>query len=122
MENNHLDHAAQCGTTCPQEQEQTTVVETTVIETPQIIRTEILERVKALVDGPVEQVKDELENLKQQYYKVKRNEVEALFKAHIESGLPEAEFVPPFDEYEETLKALLVTFKERKAQYLQEEL
>lgn len=121
MENNHLDHAAQCGTTCPQEQEQTTVVETTVIETPQIIRTEILERVKALVDGPVEQVKDELENLKQQYYKVKRNEVEALFKAHIESGLPEAEFVPPFDEYEETLKALLVTFKERKAQYLQEQ-
>ncbi len=121
MENNHLDPAAQCGTTCPQEQEQTIVVETTVNVTPQMSRCDILERVRAIIDGPIEEVKDEIETLKQNYYKVKRNEVEAAFKEHVEKGLPEAEFTPAFDEYEEPLKELLGSFKERKALYLQEQ-
>lgn len=121
MENTHFDPAAQSGTACPQEQEQTNVVETTVTETSQMSRCEILERVKVIVTAPVDEVKDEIENLKQNYYKVKRNEVEVAFKAHIESGLPENEFVPQHDEYEEELKELLASFKERKAQHLQEQ-
>ena len=120
MENTHLDPAAQSGTACPQEQEQTIVVETTVTETPQLSRAEIVERVREIVDAPINEVKDEVEALKQNYYKVKRAEVEAAYKAHIESGLPEAEFIPQHDELEEPLKELLATFKERKAKYLQE--
>ena len=119
MENTHLDPAAQSGTACPQEQEQTIVVETTVNETSQMSRAEIVERMRVIVDAPINEVKDEVETLKQNYYKVKRNEVEAAYKVHIESGLPEAEFVPEHDELEEPLKELLAAFKERKAQYLQ---
>ena len=119
MENTHLDLAAQSGTACPQEQEQTIVVETTVTETPQMSRAEIVERVRQIVDAPINEVKDEVEALKQNYYKVKRAEVEAAYKAHIESGMPEAEFTPEHDELEEPLKELLASFKERKAQYLQ---
>ena len=121
MENNHLDPAAQCGTTCPQEQEQNNVTETTVAETPQLSRAEIVERMREIVEKPVEEVKDEIETLKQNYYKTRRVEIEAAYKVHIESGLPEAEFTPAPDECEETLKELLAAFKERKTQYLQEQ-
>ena len=120
MENTHLDPAAQSGTACPQEQEQTIVIESTVTETSQLSRTEILERVRQIVDAPIDEVKDEIEALKQNYYKVKRAEVEAAYKAHIEAGNPEAEFTPQHDELEEPLKELLAAFKERKAQYLKE--
>lgn len=120
MENTHLDPAAQCGTACPQEQEQTIVIESTVTETSQLSRAEILERVRQIVDAPIDEVKDEIEALKQNYYKVKRAEVEAAYKAHIEAGNPEAEFTPQHDELEEPLKELLAAFKERKAQYLKE--
>ena len=120
MENTHLDPAAQSGTACPQEQEQTIVIESTVTETSQLSRAEILERVQQIVDAPIDEVKDEIEALKQNYYKVKRAEVEAAYKAHIEAGNPEAEFTPQHDELEEPLKELLAAFKERKAQYLKE--
>ncbi|MBQ2978972.1 MAG: DUF349 domain-containing protein [Bacteroidaceae bacterium] len=119
MENTHLDPAAQSGTACTQEQEQTIVVETTQVETPQMSRADIIERIRQIVEAPIEEVKDEVETLKQNYYKVKRAEVEAAYKIHIESGLSEAEFTPQHDEYEEELKELLSTFKERKAQYLE---
>lgn len=121
MENTHLDPAAQSGTTCPQEQEQNIVVEATVNTTPLMSRSEILERVRAIIDNPIEEVKDEVETLKQNYYKVRRTEIEAAYKEHIESGKPEAEFTPEYDEYEEPLKELLANFKERKAQYLQQQ-
>ena len=120
MENTHLDPAAQSGTACPQEQEQTIVIESTVTETSQLSRAEILERVRQIVDAPIDEVKDEIEALKQNYYKVKRAEIEAAYKAHIEAGNPEAEFTPQHDELEEPLKELLAAFKERKAQYLKE--
>ena len=119
MENTHLDPAAQSGTACTQEQEQTIVVETTQVETPQMSRADIIERIRQIVEAPIEEVKDEVETLKQNYYKVKRAEVEAAYKIHTESGLSEAEFTPQHDEYEEELKELLSTFKERKAQYLE---
>ena len=101
MENTHLDPAAQSGTACTQEQEQTIVVETTQVETPQMSRADIIERIRQIVEAPIEEVKDEVETLKQNYYKVKRAEVEAAYKIHIESGLSEAEFTPLHDEYEE---------------------
>ena len=121
MENTHLDPAAQSGTACPQEQEQTTVVTTSVSESLPTSRQEIIERLRSIVVAPIEEVKDEVETLKQNYYKTKRAEVEAAYKIHIENGLPEAEFVPEHDDLEETLKELLATFRERKAVYLQEQ-
>ena len=121
MENTHLDPAAQSGTACPQEQEQTTVVTTSVSESLPTSRQEIIERLRSIVEAPIEEVKDEVETLKQNYYKTKRAEVEAAYKIHIENGLPEAEFVPEHDDLEETLKELLATFRERKAVYLQEQ-
>lgn len=121
MENTHLDPATQSGTTCPQEQEQNNVKETVVTETPQMSRAEIVERLRLIVANPIEEVKDEVENLKQNYYKTRRIEIEAAYKVHLENGMPEAEFSPEHDDLEETLKALLAEFKERKAQYMQEQ-
>ncbi len=116
MENSHFDPAAQSGTTCPQEQEQINMTN----ENSMLSRVEIIERIRTLANGAVEEVKDEIENLKQNYYKTKRIEVENAYKAHIDSGLPEAEFTPEPDMHEEELKELLANFKERKALYLQE--
>lgn len=124
MENTHLDPAAQSGTTIPQEQEQEQAQNQTELQTSEeattMTREDIIARIRTLIERPVEEVKDEIDNLKQNYYKAKRTDVENAYKAYIESGKPENEFVPEIDIFEEQLKELLSTFKERKAQYLQQ--
>lgn len=126
MESTHLDPAAQSGTTTPQEQEQEQNQSQTQPETQHseesgyMTREEIVSRIRTLVECPVEEVKDEIDNLKQNYYKVKRIDVENAYKAYIESGAPENGFVPEPDIFEEQLKELLSVFKERKSQYLQQ--
>ncbi len=124
MENTHLDPAAQSGTTIPQEQEQEQAQNQPELQTSEeattMTREDIIARIRTLIERPVEEVKDEIDNLKQNYYKAKRTDVENAYKAYIESGKPENEFVPEIDTFEEQLKELLSTFKERKAQYLQQ--
>ncbi len=119
MENTHFDPIANGETTCTQEQEQNTETTQSTPEVASMTREEIVARIRTLVDAPIEETKDEIENLKQTYYKVKRAEVEAAYKAYIESGLPENSFVPEHDNQEEQLKELLAAYKERKAAYLQ---
>lgn len=78
---------------------------------------EIIESLRKLVEGPVEEVKEEVDELKQAYYKQKKIEIEEARNAFVAAGNPEAEFVPTPDEQEETLKALLAVFREKKAEY-----
>lgn len=86
-----------------------------------LTKDEILDRLQALVDAPVETVRDEVESLKQAYYKIRRNEVDELRKAFVEQGGDEKDFVAPEDTQENFLKELLGSYREKKAVYLEEE-
>lgn len=86
-----------------------------------ITKEEILNRLQALVDAPIETVRGEVESLKQAYYKIRRNEVDELKKAFIEQGGDEKDFSIPEDSQENYLKELLNSYKEKKAAYLAEE-
>ena len=86
-----------------------------------LTKEEILNRLQALVDAPIETVRGEVESLKQAYYKIRRNEVDELKKAFIEQGGDEKDFSIPEDSQENYLKELLNSYKEKKAAYLAEE-
>ena len=82
-----------------------------------LTKEEILNRLQALVDAPIETVRGEVESLKQAYYKIRRNEVDELRKAFVEQGGDEKDFTTQ----ENFLKELLGSYKEKKAAYLAEE-
>ena len=84
-------------------------------------REEIVARVKELVDQPVESVKDEIDSLKQNYYKLRKNEVEEARRKFEEETGDTSGFTPEPDECEETLKGLLNVFKEKKAKLLEQQ-
>lgn len=86
-----------------------------------LTKEEILNRLQALVDAPIETVRGEVESLKQAYYKICRNEVDELRKAFVEQGGDEKDFTAPEDTQENFLKELLGSYKEKKAAYLAEE-
>ena len=86
-----------------------------------LTKEEILNRLQALVDAPIETVRGEVESLKQAYYKIRRNEVDELRKAFVEQGGDEKDFTAPEDTQENFLKELLDSYKEKKAAYLAEE-
>lgn len=86
-----------------------------------LTKEEILNRLQALVDAPIETVRGEVESLKQAYYKIRRNEVDELRKAFVEQGGDEKDFTAPEDTQENFLKELLSSYKEKKAAYLAEE-
>lgn len=86
-----------------------------------ITKDEILNRLQTLVDAPVETVRDEVESLKQAYYKIRQNEENTLKRAFIEQGGKEEDFAVPEDAQEERLKELLNDYKEKKAAFMAEE-
>ncbi|MDR2628117.1 MAG: DUF349 domain-containing protein [Dysgonamonadaceae bacterium] len=81
----------------------------------------IIDRIKELVVQEVDAVKDEIDTLKQNFYKQRRNETEESKKQFVESGGEESEFQAPKDELEDELKVLLFRFKERKSKLQIEE-
>ncbi len=83
---------------------------------------EILDKLSELLDAPADKTKNEVESLKQAFYKIHRGEVEELKKAFIESGGEEKDFIVPVDEKEAKLKELLAAHREkRSALHAQEE-
>ena len=103
-------HAGQ--TMTPAEEEQNSAQ-----PAPKLSREEIIDALRKLIEGPVEEVKEEVDELKQAYYKQKKIEIEEARNAFVAAGNPEADFVPAPDEQEETLKSLLAVFREKKAEY-----
>ena len=79
---------------------------------------ELIAALKELVAKEVDQVKDDVENIKQLFYKKHKIELEEKKKLFIENGGDENEFTPEKDENEEELKALLNEFKSKKAVYI----
>ena len=78
-------------------------------------KAELVDAIKLLINKEVEVVKDEVELIKQLFYKKTKAEIEELKKSFIEDGNEENEFLAPKDELEESFKALLNTFKAKKA-------
>ena len=78
-------------------------------------KAELIETLKSLINKEVGDIKDEVEIIKQLFYKKAKAEVEELKKAFIEAGGEEIEFLAPKDQLEETFKSLLNEFRSKKA-------
>ena len=106
-----------------------TNLEKVVIEQPKIVKAtrpdyanstkpELIEALKALIDKEVDVAKDEVETVKQLFYKKTKLEIEDQKKQYIESGGLEEEFISAKDELEEAFKSLLNQFRGKKAAYM----
>lgn len=92
-----------------------------VAATSKLSKEEILEKLTVLVEAAADASRNEVEWLKQAFYKIHRNEVDELKKAFLESGREEEDFVVPEDETEIKIKELLSVYKEKRALILAEE-
>ena len=98
-----------------------TVDEATANAVGKLSKEEILEKLTELVNAAAEATRNEVESLKQAFYKIHRAEVEELKKAFLENEGEEKDFVAPEDEDENKLKELLAVYKEKRAAILAEE-
>ena len=95
---------------------------TIAINIDKLNKEEIIERLAIIVEKNItDQIKNEVDLLKQAFYKQKRNELEAEKKAFTEVGNEEKDFQPKEDIQENKLKELLSLFKEKKAAISAEE-
>lgn len=81
----------------------------------EMLKPELLETLKQLVEKYVNAVKDDVEAIKQSFYKQLRNEVEEQKKKFVEQGGEEVDFQYEKDELEVELKSLLAIYREKKA-------
>lgn len=93
-----------------------TVEEATANAVGKLSKEEILEKLTGLVNAAAEATRNEVEALKQAFYKIHRAEVEELKKAFLENEGEEKDFVVPEDEDENKLKELLAVYKEKELQ------
>ncbi|MCD8263823.1 MAG: DUF349 domain-containing protein [Tannerellaceae bacterium] len=87
-------------------------------ETGKLSKEEIVQQLSALVNNAANASRNDIESLKQAYYKIRRSEVEELKKTFLETGGEEKDFVAPEDEAENTIKDLLADYKKAKAELL----
>lgn len=92
-----------------------------VAATNKLSKEEILEKLTGLVEAAADASRNEVESLKQAFYKIHRNEVEELKKAFLENGGEEKDFAVPEDETEIKIKELLAVYKEKRAVIIAEE-
>lgn len=97
------------------------VSEETMIAAGKLSKEEILEKLSELVGAAAEVTRNEIEALKQAYYKIRRNEVEEMKKEFLENGGEESEFVSSEDPAESKIKEFLAVYKEKRAALLAEE-
>jgi len=76
---------------------------------------DIFEQLRQLIEAPKKYHRNEVDTLKQTYYRLRRSEIEAKKKEFLESGGDEKDFITPKDETEAQFKALLAEFKEKRA-------
>jgi hypothetical protein len=81
-------------------------------------KAELTDALTLLIDKEVDTVKDEVEIIKQLFYKKTKLEIEDQKKLFIENGGKEEEFIVAKDELEETFKSLLNKFRLKKATYM----
>jgi len=98
--------------------EQTEIPKSTKPDHAYSTKPELIDALKLLIDKEVDAVKDEVEIIKQLFYKKTKLEFEEQKKQYIEAGGIEEEFVVTKDEFEETFKSLLNQFRGKKATFM----
>lgn len=78
-------------------------------------RNELVDKLKLLMVGEIEQIKEDVESIKQLFYKKQKSELEEQKKLFLENGGEEADFIAVIDDLEATLKSLLNDYKTRKS-------
>jgi len=78
-------------------------------------KSELVDSLKLLIDKDVDAVKEEVEIIKQLFYKKIKSEIEELKRIFIDKGGDEIDFLSPKDELEEAFKSLLNIFRAKKA-------
>lgn len=96
-------------------------VEAEISAVGNLTKEEILEKLTELVATSAESARNEVDSLKQAYYKIRRNEVDELKKAFLADEGEEKDFKVPDDESESKMKELLTTYKEKRAAVIAEE-
>lgn len=82
---------------------------------------EIIARVKAIVESGGTGDKQELDALKQLFYKLHNTEMQEARKAFIEAGGEPAQYIPQMDPQEPEFRAAMQTLRERRAAILEEQ-
>ena len=85
-----------------------------MLNNPTTVKNDIIERLKAVSEDPKKHGRNEVDALKQTYYKMRRAEVEAKKNEFIEGGGDEADFIVPEDETEAQLRSLIAEYKEKR--------
>ena len=104
-------------------------LEKVVAEQPKIVKSvkpdyasstkpELVDALKLLIDKEIDTVKEEVEIIKQLFYKKTKLEFEEQKKLFIEAGGLEEEFSVAKDELEESFKLLLNQFRSKKATFM----
>lgn len=78
-------------------------------------KTEVLDRLKELSQDAENASKQELDSLKQTFYKIHNAEQEAAKKAFVENGNEESKFTPQPDSAEDEFKAIMISIKEKRS-------
>lgn len=75
---------------------------------------EVIERLGVLAENPETAERQDLENLKQSFYKLRKQEVEKERNEFLQNGGEEADFKPSVDEDEPEFKRIMGIIKEKK--------
>ena len=81
-------------------------------------RVGLVQALKSLLEKEVDEARDEVELIKQMFYKKLKSENEEKKKSFVEAGGDESDYKPEKDDLESQLKAMLADFKSKKAAYL----
>jgi hypothetical protein len=95
--------------------------ESVPVNNNKLTKEEILSKLTSLVDDSIESVRNDVESLKQAFYKIHRLEVDELKKTFLEEGGEEQDVQAPEDETESKIKELLNAYKEKRASHHAEE-
>ena len=87
-------------------------------ETAGVSKEQLIETLSALVEKPVDEVRDEIASVKHQFYSIRKGELEKELAAFVEKGNEKSAFAPMPDESEEKLKSLLNIYKEKRAEQI----
>jgi len=87
------------------------------IDYAELTKQELVVSLKTVIANfPIDQIKDEVESIKSAFYKLLKEEWDALKQAYVESGESEESFAPPIDAVEFELKDLIKTYRDKRAQ------
>ncbi|MDD2961392.1 MAG: DUF349 domain-containing protein [Muribaculaceae bacterium] len=81
-------------------------------------KTEIVASLKSLLERPVEEIKDEVLQMKTLFYSIRKREIEIEKAEFLEKGNEESAFAVKEDPEENSVKELLALYKEKRIAYI----